>query len=310
MSEKVNAKEAGVLFGVAVLLALLCWAAFGTLFSAEASTNISPTSTEHYAWNDTIGWIDFYNQSPTSSITVTSQKLTGYASSSAGDISLDCATTRIGNICGTSNYFVANDGTGNLSGWGWNDAYGWVSFCGGQSSTNCPGTTSYEVKVEPTTGVFTDSPLGRNYAWNDLLGWISFNCDNVNGCGTSNYQVKTTWISTSTSGTLDSTTFDTGISGGAQINSVLWNGTLPSPANGAYVGFQFAVANASSGPWSYKGSDGTSNTWYTASPGTPKTVDFVFHNNARYFRYRVKLVSNQAQTLSPRVNDINVNWSR
>ena len=86
---------------------------------AEAATNISATTTEHWAWNDIIGWMDFYN---TLNINVGTTQLTGYASSSAGDISLDCATTRIGSICGTSNYKVLNDGLGGLSGWGWKRA--------------------------------------------------------------------------------------------------------------------------------------------------------------------------------------------
>ncbi len=300
-------KNSRVVLGIVVSVFLFLLMAFHFSLTVHASTNISATPAEHYAWNDIIGWMDFYN---TNTITVSSQQLTGYASSSAGDISLDCATTRRGNICGTSNYKVYNDGSGNLSGWGWNDQYGWISFCGGQSSANCPGAVSYEVKIDPATGIFTDSPVGRNYAWNDIIGWISFNCNNYSGCGTSDYKVVTSWFATSTYALLDSTTFDTGISGGAAINSVYWNGTLPSPANGAYVGFQFAVSSNSAGPWNYKGPDGTTNTWYTSNPAVSEPLDYVLHNNARYFRYRVKLVSDQAQTASPRVTDINVNWSR
>ena len=77
----------------------------------HASTNISATTTAHWAWNDIIGWIDFYN---TQSITVSTSSLTGYASSSVGDISLDCHTTSIGNVCDESSYQVTNDGSGNL----------------------------------------------------------------------------------------------------------------------------------------------------------------------------------------------------
>lgn len=274
-------------------------AIFGTVL---ATTNISSVAAEHWAWNDLIGWFDFYT---TNTVNVTSLRMQGYASSDFGDISLDCATTRIGDICGTSNYFVANDGSGNLSGWGWNDTFGWISFyCG---STGIPGLCS----TSPYRVIIDGSGNFSNYAWNDVIGWISFNCSDPGICGTSNYKVKTSWFATSTSGYLDSTTFDTLVNGGAQINSVMWRGTLPSPQDNSWVGFQFATSSSSTGPWSYAGYDGTSNTWYvTAGPNVPKSVSFYLHNNARYFRYRINLVSNDAQSQSPRVDEIIINWSR
>lgn len=271
----------------------------------SAATNIDAAIADHWAWSDILGWIDFYDGG-NSNITVTSQKLTGYASSSAGYISLDCATAPGGqNICGTSNYGVINDGAGNLSGWGWNDVYGWFSFYCGNTS-GC-GTSSYRVYID-ASGNFQD------YAWNDALGWVSFNCANTSGCGTSSYKVKTSWVATSTAGTLDSSTFDTGVAGGAQVNSILWSGSLPA---GTAVSFQLAGSNSASGPWVYQGPDGTANTWYYlnatnvgAGPGESIRTDYVLHNNARYFRYRVKLVSNQSQTASPSVDAIHINWSR
>jgi hypothetical protein len=288
------------MFIAALSLGSLLFLCFSIL-PAHAS-NISATTTDHWAWSDVLGWIDFYVGN--TGATTTAQKLQGYASSSAGDISLDCATTRNGDICGQSSYSVTNDGAGNLSGWAWNDTYGWISFdC---NNTGGCGEAPYRVLIDSAsfTGDFS------NYAWNDAIGWISFNCSNHNGCGTSNYKVVTSWVATSTYGTLDSSTFDTSVEGGAQINSVLWQGALPSPVNNASVGFQFAVSDSSSGPWDYAGYDGTPNTWYVTGPGASKAVDLVFHYNARYFRYRVKLTSNQSQTQSPRVDAINVNWSR
>ncbi len=261
---------------------------------SEAATNISPTNTSHWAWNDFAGWIDFYN---TNTITVTSQQLSGYASSSIGDISLDCATTRAGNICGTSNYKVTNDGAGNLSGWGWNDAYGWISFdCGNYGGC---GQSSYRAYIDASGNFF-------NYAWNDLIGWISFNCADGGLCGASNYKVMTSWVAVSTTGTLDSSTYDTGVVGGAALNSVLWHGSRPP---GTSVQFQFAVSNTSTGPWDFIGPDGTSSTYYTGGLDVSIKLDSYLLSNYRYFRYRVILVSNQAQTLSPRVDDVIVNWS-
>lgn len=265
---------------------------------ARAATDVD--STYRYAWNDLIGWMDFYIND---TVKVNSQFLKGYASSSVEDISLDCATTSGGNICSQSNYQVTNDGIGNLSGYAWNDQYGWISFdC--HNNNGC-GTSNYQVLIDADNGMFS------GYAWNDVAGWISFNCANnseytSNSCLVSNYRLQASWVATSAIATLDSSTFDTGVSGGVQINSVLWQGTQPSETQ---VRFQFATSNSSSGPWTYVGSDGTSNTYYATSPGVSKRVDYTLHSGKRYFRYRVILVSNRMQTTSPTVNEVIINWS-
>ena len=137
-----------------------------TLFAlrAEAATNISATTTDHWAWNDLIGWINFYE---TDKLNVFSDRLEGYASSSAGDISLNCNSTRNGDICGQSDYKVTNDGSGNLSQWAWNDQYGWISFdCNNHGGC---GQSNYRVYIDAANGDF------NNYAWNDVVPWISFN---------------------------------------------------------------------------------------------------------------------------------------
>ena len=120
------------------------------------------------------------------------------------------------------------------------------------------------------------------------------------------------------SGYLDSQTFDTGSVNGAQLNSVLWHGFMPT---GAGVGFQFAVSNASNGPWNFTGPDGVWNSassyWIANTPSLSiplinssiPTVGYNLYNNFRYFRYRVTLFSDPAQTVSPRVDDVVVNWS-
>ena len=138
------------------------------------------------------------------------------------------------------------------------------------------------------------------------MGWLSFNCANYAGCGSSNYKVSTTWVATSTIATLDSSTYDTGSTGGAQLNSVMWHGTLPA---GTATRFQFAVSNSSGGPWSYMGTDGTSNTYYNTGPDVSLKLDYSFFNNFRYFRYRISLISDQSQRYTPTVNQVLVNWS-
>ncbi len=280
----------------AFLGSLLVLAAFASAPAAQAATNISATTTQHWAWNDAIGWLDFYN---TNTVTVTSGTVQGYASSSAGYISLDCATSPAGNICATSNYFVSNDGYGDLSGYAWNDLYGWISFdCANNSGC---GLSSYRVYVD-NSGDF------QNYAWNDVVGWISFNCANNSGCGTSDYKVTSSWLgSNSVFGSLDSSTFDTGISAGAQLNSVLWHGSQPA---GTSVGFQFAVSNASSGPWTYWGPGQSTSLSYAPNADVSQALDLSIFNDFRYFRYRMFLYSDSTKLLTPRVDDVIVNWSR
>jgi hypothetical protein len=280
--------------------------AFFCPMTAFASTDINASSSAHWAWNDFIGWIDLYGNGD---VLVTSAGMTGEASSSAGMISFNCngaSSTPTYNFCGTSNYGVLNDGGGNLSGWAWNDEYGWISFSCSNGGTGC-GTSAYHVTIDQY-GNFT------GYAWNDAIGWISFSCNQPNPpsntCGTSNYGTQTTWIATSTTGILDSQTFDTGVQGGAQLNSVIWHGQIPL---GTSLGFQFAVSNVSSGPWNFIGPNGvpnsTSSYWNANIPSSSVPLDYVLYNNFRYFRYRITLTSNAAETATPRVDDVIVNWS-
>ncbi len=119
------------------------------------------------------------------------------------------------------------------------------------------------------------------------------------------------------SGTVDSATFDTGVASGTQINSVIWQGSAPSTSG---VGFQFAVSNSSSGPWSYSGPTGASSYFgYTLpgvsiGPNTPINLGSISNsysslNGYRYFRYRTTLFSDPSQTYAPTVTQVIVNWS-
>lgn len=296
--DKKNKKILFLFFSLAVLAVLfLSRAAY-----VKASTNISGTPNLYWAWNDVVGWIDHYH---TNTIFLTGTKLQGYASSTAGDISYDCATSRSGSCAFSYGVTSTVSGsTGSLSGWAWNDVYGWISMCGGQHTSNCPGSIAYQVKVDMNTGIFT------GYAWNDVMGYISYNCGgNVDGnsCGIT-YKVVA-GAATSTVGTLDSTPYDTGVQGGAQINSVLWRGTLPS---GTSVYFQFAESNNSSGPWNFIGPNnigGLYDVYGPVSPDTSYSLSYVLNNNYRYFKYRIILHSDTWEYQTPSVNQVIVNWS-
>ncbi|MCL4404235.1 hypothetical protein M1432_02745 [Patescibacteria group bacterium] len=295
-----------------------------------AGTNISSSPTSSVAWDDASGYWDFYN---TQSVIIAGSNLTGYASSSIGAISLDCATSPNGNICGTSNYGVCNgwnathntdgtcsnaDATGHLSGFAWNDLIGWISFCGGQNTAVCPGNQSYGVTLSSST-VGSGSDF-HGYAWNDTDGWISFNCANNNNCAHP-YLVNTAWQSTSTYGYLTSSIFDTGKPQGVTLKSVTWEGSAPADT---CVGFQVAGSQSTSGPWIFTGPGAASSTNYygatcssapiggigCAPADQPICVDSSVFSGYRYYRYQVKLRSNLLQTETPVIQDVILNFSQ
>jgi len=282
------------MFKIKIILVIFLLSTFYFLFSTVlAATNID--STYRYAWNDVIGWVDFYT---TNNVNVSSTQLTGYASSSIGFVALDCATSPSGNICGTNDFKVLKDGTGGLSGYAWNDNIGWLSFSGTTTQSQ-----AYGVSVDPSSGDFS------GWAWNDNVGWFSFNCNDsgAGGCSPVDYKVKTGFTSTSTSGSLVSSVFDTWAIGGSAMNTIMWQGTQPS---GTSVKFQIASSNSADGTWDYKGPGGSETTYYSpVDKGIPAQINLANHNNKRYFRYKIFLYSDASGTNSPTVTDVIINWS-
>ncbi|MGC9046982.1 MAG: hypothetical protein ACP5IC_02620 [Minisyncoccia bacterium] len=295
-----------------LILAILLTLNFIVVYAA---TNID--SVNHWAWNDSIGWIDFYS---TNNVNLSGSYLHGYASSSDGFISLDCSTSPNGNICGTSNYGICNgpgphnsdgscpnaDASGNLTGYAWNDAIGWISFNCDQSSqggsNNCV-QSNYKVTVDNSTGVFS------GYAWNDIVGWISVNgyIDNT----TSTYFVDSSWSTVPISGYLISEPFDMQTQGA--LNGITWQGLQP---NGTCVRFQLAVSDSPTGPWVFYGPGQQQTTYFGDCPGLGpgytipiQQSDRLWISNYRYVVYKVYLFSNLDQTSSPRVDNIILNWS-
>lgn len=293
----------------------------------SAATNISATTTEHFAWDDVDGWWDFYAPN---TARVYGTRLEGYASSSVGGyLSLDCKTSPAGNICNASNYGVCNgpgphtpggtcpsgNGSGELTGFAWNDTIGWVSFNCDNSSHDggadlCP--PYYSVTID-ANGHFSGC------AWNDIVGWISFN--NTGTCPSDvDFKVVTAWRATSTFGYVESAILDTGITIGAVLQSIIWQGLLPAETT---VDFQIATSSSASGPWSFRGPNGDDIAYYglacpsvgaggpgsVAQPDSPICVDKNI-GAARYFRYKIRLRSNLVQTVTPRVDDVILNWVR
>jgi len=272
--------------------------AFMPLVRADADPETNISSTNRYAWNDATGWWDFHE---THTVKVNTSTVMGYASSSVGFVSLNCVSTPLGDICGTSNYKVTNpNAEGEFEGCAWNDTIGWISFscrdydCQGG---NICAVSNYGVSVNATDGTL------EGYAWNDVAGWASFNCANHSGCGVSDYKVETSWRPSSIIGFLESSIIDTQV---AVSNCV--NGASDPPT-------------CATGTWAYLGPGGNPATYYAAQcpiagisdpgigPNKPICIDRTQVANYRYLRYLVRLQSNVAQSITPRVDDVILNWS-
>jgi len=121
-------------------------------------------------------------------------------------------------------------------------------------------------------------------------------------------------------GDLTSAVFDsTEAAAGAGYNSILWKGMLGGPvADQGRVRFQLATSDASGGPWNYLGGStcGTLDWFDAATPDAPiELIGAVCQaewNNKRYFRYKIRICSNDcisAGTYTPTVDDVVVNWA-
>ena len=107
---------------------------------------------------------------------------------------------------------------------------------------------------------------------------------------------------TTATGTLVSSIFDTQISAGATIDSLAWQGSL----NGGSVQFQFAYASSSSGPWNFYGPGGSPSSYYIpTNSGVPLPITDI--NDYRYFRYEIFLAG--SGTTTPVASGVSIGWS-
>lgn len=160
-------------------------------FTSTGPEGVNISSTEHYAWNDQVGWIDFAYPGGNVQVPTGEGDLSGlaYVLSDSHWISLNCLST---DSCATVNYKVSSGANGNLSSWAWSENFGWISFScttGGSDSENICISSDYGVTVATSTGEFD------GYAYSENIGWISFNCETggdnqANICSTSNYKVE------------------------------------------------------------------------------------------------------------------------
>lgn len=131
-------------------------------------------------------------------------------------------------------------------------------------------------------------------------------------------------VNKETSGTVTSSVFDsTGSANGGGYHSIYWKGTLGDGGTGR-VRFQFAAADATTGPWNFiGGATCQASDWFTPSgPETP--VELIgtgasastcrsAWNNKRYFRYKIQICSDDCVTAGPNtptVNGVVVGWAQ
>ncbi|MBI4991748.1 MAG: hypothetical protein HZB99_00830 [Candidatus Harrisonbacteria bacterium] len=211
-----------------------------------------------------------------------------------------------------SRYFyienVSRDATGNIEA-----SY---NFANDDSSTQ-----KATIVVSFPVGGATSTAYGVLY----LTRWRNSSFQQTDWSGGSGYSgpygepntkfFSSAFISASTSllaavpnqGELISSIFDTAIAVGARLNTVIWQGEKPAGTN---VKFQIASSNSASGPWDYLGSDGSSSSFYVpAGPSVQIAVRQADHDNKRYLRYKIILEPDGAGILSPRVDDVILNWS-
>lgn len=167
-------------------------------------------------------------------------------------------------------------------------------------------TSEHFTEIEYSVRATTNSVSGNTY------------CFRLTNAGsTTNFvytrYARATVAGYSATGTLESSTFDTGITDGAAYNSILWTGAL----NSGKVKLQIATSNSSSGPWNYAGPGAScdTSTFYEPAAGTPSEIDLACSGiqNKRYFRYKVTLCSasdcSSSGSNTPQVDDVIVNWS-
>ncbi len=103
---------------------------------------------------------------------------------------------------------------------------------------------------------------------------------------------------TNATGTLESSTFDTGTS--SNYYSLSWtpnNQPLYTGANSLKI--QFATNASSTDSWNYYGPDGTSDTYYTVPDSPINNI----HNNKQYARYKAFLTT-ESSTSTPKLSSL------
>lgn len=108
---------------------------------------------------------------------------------------------------------------------------------------------------------------------------------------------------------LNSSVFDTGVSGGAGINTIMWQGIYSS----GNVKFKITGSNCPNGANNPPACDSGNWNWSgqplrPAGPGVQAKIDPQVASNVRYFKYKIMVDS--SSLTSPKIDDVIVSWSR
>lgn len=159
-----------------------CTKDYGVSFS---TSTIPYVATSSYAWSENIGWISF--DPAVKSIPPAGPPAGGYDYTGSGYLAkLDTSiATAPPELRGWARACGKPDGAITCGGDGWD---GWINLA------SDPGAAKqFSVKLDKTL----KSGYHEFYDWawgSDVVGWISFNCSSTQeGCGGSNYSVKTTF---------------------------------------------------------------------------------------------------------------------
>jgi len=175
-----------------------------------------------------------------------------------------------------------------------------------------------EVTLTNTSGYSSMKTTGRGYIsqtdWSTGSGYEDFNNDavyyfddgGVDVTSTSGeIKLKDSFGSYSSSGELESSTIDTGSA--SNFHNLLWTPTdQPIPTGVDSARFQLATNEeiTATTTWDWKGPDGTSSTYYTASDQTINSI----HNGDRYVRYKAFL-STEVSTSTPNISDVSFTYT-
>lgn len=181
----------------------------------------------------------------------------------------------------------------------------------------------YPVKVSSSTGLIRAKAVAAGY---DTVGAVATDGSlwvwGENWFGTMGVQPYAEFFNKpfqlrfyNTSGSLVSSTFDSGRAKGVSLNTVMWRGTK---VVGTSVKIQIASANCSNGAgnypacdngtWVFKGPDGTSSTYYNLDPSVPAKINTQNHSNQRYIKYKVNIDADSTGLNAPRIDSIAINY--
>jgi prepilin-type N-terminal cleavage/methylation domain-containing protein len=187
-----------------------------------------------------------------------------------------------------------------------------------QTSTGLP-ISGATVKLTGPSGYNQTYITGQGYF--DQTDWSGPNTSQTFSYGTSNEYAQGSGVDTKTAsssgsillfwggtppyntgatGTLESSTFDTGTT--SNFYSLNW--TPLSQYSSTSVAFQFATSPSSTGPWNYLGPNGSGSAYYS-SPGMQISS---VNNNAEYARYKAYLTTKIA-TVTPSINDVSFTYT-